>query len=213
MRKQKCRFTLAKCVDDIAAFIDHHQLENTVVVGYSMGGAIAQHLCRKYPEKVSGLVLSGTGCGYRVGLHERAVIGPLFASLVGMTRLSELFSHLPNRVIATLFPGVKVDEYMSIREWVADELRRNKLRVFVEAASEMANHNSKRWLRHIHAPTAVLVTLRDSTFSAAHQIEMALQFPNAEIMRFDGGHNAPSTEAFGVALTGACLNVSARLTA
>ncbi|MGI9288389.1 MAG: alpha/beta fold hydrolase, partial [Pseudomonadales bacterium] len=213
MRRQKCRFTLAKCVDDIAAFIDHQKLQDTVVVGYSMGGAIAQHLARKYPDKIGGLVLSGTGCGYRVGLRERAVIGPLFASLVGVTRLSEAFARMPNKVIAALFPGVKVDEYMSIRQWVADELRRNKLRVFVEAASEMANHRSKRWLSELTAPTAVLVTLRDSTFSAAHQIEMALQIPDAEIMRFDGGHNAPSTEEFGHALTGACLSVADRLAA
>ena len=212
MRKQRSRFTLRKCADDIAAFIDALHLDRPIVVGYSMGGAIAQHFARKYPEKLGGLVLSGTGCGYRVGLRERAVIGPMFAALIGVSRLSEIFSHLPNRVIAELFPGVKVDEYMSIRQWVADELRRNKARVVIESASEMAKHRSKPWLKDIEAPTAVLVTLRDSTFSAQHQIEMALQIPEAEILRYDGGHNAPSNIAFGHALAHACDNVTGRMT-
>jgi 3-oxoadipate enol-lactonase len=211
MRKQKKRFTLQRCTDDLAAFIDAQKLKDVIVVGYSMGGAIAQLLCHQHPDKVSGLVLSGTGFGYRVGLRERFIIAPLFASLVGATRLTELFSHLPNRMVAKMFPGVKVDEFMSIRHWVADELRRNKVRVIVESASEMANHNSKKWLNKITLPTAVLVTLQDAAFSAQHQIEMALRIPGAEILRYDGGHNACASADYGPALTEACLNVSQRL--
>lgn len=42
--------------DDIAALIDHLDLEKPDVVGYSMGGGVALQVAVKYPEKVNRLV-------------------------------------------------------------------------------------------------------------------------------------------------------------
>ena len=54
------RFRLADCAADAAAVLSQLGAAPAVVVGYSMGGAIAQLLARDHPEVVSGLVLSGT---------------------------------------------------------------------------------------------------------------------------------------------------------
>ena len=45
---------------DVAAFMDARQLEAAVVVGHSMGSAVAQRFAVDYPEKTLGLVLAGT---------------------------------------------------------------------------------------------------------------------------------------------------------
>ena len=50
-------FTLEDAADDIAALIDALALGPAIVVGYSMGGAIAQLVCRRHPGTVRGLVL------------------------------------------------------------------------------------------------------------------------------------------------------------
>ncbi|HVH65588.1 MAG TPA: alpha/beta hydrolase, partial [Candidatus Acidoferrum sp.] len=42
--------------DDIAALIDHLELDKPDVVGYSLGGGVALHTAAKYPEKVRRLV-------------------------------------------------------------------------------------------------------------------------------------------------------------
>ncbi|MCP4423518.1 MAG: alpha/beta hydrolase [Chloroflexi bacterium] len=47
--------------DDIAAFIDKLELENAVIIGHSMGGAIAQMTALHHPDKIAGLILIGTG--------------------------------------------------------------------------------------------------------------------------------------------------------
>jgi pimeloyl-ACP methyl ester carboxylesterase len=44
--------------DDIAALIDHLELEKPDVVGYSLGGGVAFFAASKYPEKVGRLVIA-----------------------------------------------------------------------------------------------------------------------------------------------------------
>ena len=53
-------FRLADCAADAAAVLRELGVAPAVVVGYSMGGAIAQLVARDHPDVVSGLVLSGT---------------------------------------------------------------------------------------------------------------------------------------------------------
>jgi pimeloyl-ACP methyl ester carboxylesterase len=50
----------------VREFLDALSIERAVVVGISMGGAIAQTLALEFPERVMGLVLVGTGAKLRV---------------------------------------------------------------------------------------------------------------------------------------------------
>ena len=51
------RFRLEDCADDVAALAEVLALDSFVAVGYSMGGMIAQLVCRRHSPMVSGLVL------------------------------------------------------------------------------------------------------------------------------------------------------------
>lgn len=46
--------------NDIKQLIDHLQLQKVILGGESMGGYVALVFCQKYPDYVSGLILSGT---------------------------------------------------------------------------------------------------------------------------------------------------------
>lgn len=52
--------------EDVSAVIDALAPNRPVVAGHSMGGAIAQTASLQYPDKLSGLVLIGTGCRLKV---------------------------------------------------------------------------------------------------------------------------------------------------
>jgi len=52
--------TMEEMADDLAALLDELGIERAVVAGLSMGGYVALAFCRKYPERVSGLVLADT---------------------------------------------------------------------------------------------------------------------------------------------------------
>ncbi len=55
------RPSIAAYAADVAAFLDALALPATVVVGHSMGGAIALQVALDYPARVAGLVLIATG--------------------------------------------------------------------------------------------------------------------------------------------------------
>lgn len=50
---------------DVAAFMDALHLERAVIVGHSMGSAVAQRLALDYPDRILGLVLVGASLAAR----------------------------------------------------------------------------------------------------------------------------------------------------
>ena len=52
------------CADDVSALIDEFQLTDVIVLGYSMGGAIAQWLAKRHPEKIVGAIFCATTCHF-----------------------------------------------------------------------------------------------------------------------------------------------------
>jgi pimeloyl-ACP methyl ester carboxylesterase len=60
------RDTVTGYAEDVLAFFDAVGIERAVVVGHSMGGAIALTMALDSPERVAGLVLIATGARLRV---------------------------------------------------------------------------------------------------------------------------------------------------
>ena len=58
-------FRLDDCAADAAGVLRTLGLAPALIVGYSMGGAIAQLVARDHPDVVAGLVLSGTAQHWR----------------------------------------------------------------------------------------------------------------------------------------------------
>jgi pimeloyl-ACP methyl ester carboxylesterase len=60
---QQMPFSAETMVDCLYHFIDKLKLKPAAIVGYSMGGLIAQKFAVKYPNKLKALVLISTTCG------------------------------------------------------------------------------------------------------------------------------------------------------
>ncbi|MEH6549124.1 MAG: alpha/beta hydrolase [Pseudomonadales bacterium] len=207
----KRRFTINRCAHDMAALLDQLDTGPVIVVGYSMGGAVAQKLWKKHPDKVAGLVLTATAYKARMGRNEQLVALPIFAAFVGMGRMSEIFNHLPRGLIKRLLPALADQLHEDERRWALDELRRTSLRVVLETAREMAFHDASDWIDEIDVPTAVLVTQQDKVIEPSHQEEMAELIASANLFSYDGGHAGCTDPVYGEALTQACLDVARRL--
>ena len=100
--RSRRRFRLADCADDVAALLDHLGAEPAIVVGYSMGGPIAQLLWRRHPDRVAGLVLCATSYRFVRGARERLIFGTMMATAVGTTRTGALRQPSAHRVDAAL---------------------------------------------------------------------------------------------------------------
>ena len=62
----KGRSSIAAYRDILFAFLDTLSLDRAIVVGHSMGGAIALDFALHYPHRLAGLVLVGSGARLRV---------------------------------------------------------------------------------------------------------------------------------------------------
>ncbi len=58
-------YALADFADDVVAFLDAQRLERAIVVGHSMGSAIALRLTIDHPQRVAALALLGAFAGFR----------------------------------------------------------------------------------------------------------------------------------------------------
>ena len=56
-------YEISNMAKDVGGLLDHLEIARANVLGYSMGGAIAQEFVRQFPDRVLGLVLCATMCG------------------------------------------------------------------------------------------------------------------------------------------------------
>jgi 3-oxoadipate enol-lactonase len=60
-------WTMSTMADDVAAVLDHANVEDALVVGISMGGMMAQHVALRHRRRVRGLLLLATTAGFLAG--------------------------------------------------------------------------------------------------------------------------------------------------
>ena len=71
-------------VEAVVAFLDAITVDQAIIVGHSMGGAIGQTLALQAAERVSGLVLVGTGARLRVASDVLECIKDDFEEAIGL---------------------------------------------------------------------------------------------------------------------------------
>jgi 3-oxoadipate enol-lactonase len=158
------RFRLTDCADDAAAVLRTLQIERAIVVGYSMGGTIAQLMTRDHRDLVSGLVLSATCQHFQ---------DPETVKLwrwMGMVGLAVKLA--PRAFYAAAFrrSGIPLNERTA---WWMSELMRHSGRDIAEAGRELGRFDSRPWLGDVSVPTAMVLTSRDQAVSPAKQHELA----------------------------------------
>ena len=80
--------SISDMAEFMADFVGSLSLGEFILVGHSMGGAIAQELALQDPKKVRGLILIGTGAKLRVS---REILGTLAAGRIPFRDADHLF--------------------------------------------------------------------------------------------------------------------------
>jgi pimeloyl-ACP methyl ester carboxylesterase len=160
-------FRLADCAADAAGVLRTLDLAPAVIVGYSMGGAIAQLVARDHRDVVAGLIPSGTAQHWSEPESRRLwrAMGPLGLGLsVAPGRLWDLgFKR------AGLGTGVGGERLA----WLQSELLRHNARDVAEAGRELGRFDSRPWLGAVDVPSAVVLTSRDEAVAPSKQQELA----------------------------------------
>ncbi len=176
------RFRLQDAADDVVALLDAIGVESAVVVGYSMGGAVAQLLWRRHPERVAGMVLCATATEFRRSTLEHLV----FASLTPTAAIARLLPPEFRRQTAVKIVTSRDDR--DLRQWALAEIEHHDWLRVVEAGSEVGAFDSSRWAGSIDVPTAQVMTLDDRVVSLRRQHALHRTLADTTLHLVPGGH-------------------------
>jgi 3-oxoadipate enol-lactonase len=77
-------YALSNMARDVCGLLDHLDIARASVLGYSMGGAIAQELVCNHPERVVSLVLCATLCGCPTAVYAPPAVTSIMRDLDGL---------------------------------------------------------------------------------------------------------------------------------
>jgi pimeloyl-ACP methyl ester carboxylesterase len=189
---------LRLCADDTAGLMNALGISKAHVLGFSLGGMIAQEVAINYPEKVSKLVLCSTGSTWGLS-PELSEFVPALERARSTEEVVQLYRSLS---IANEYPGDLIERHPSVINFLtADFVKKNpdfvdsyykRFRahpISKEGArrqwNAMKQFNTQGRLKHIKASTLVLHGRKDFAMPPKNGKILAEGIPNAKLVFFE----------------------------
>jgi 3-oxoadipate enol-lactonase len=186
-------FSVEACADDLAELIDALPLDKPIIVGYSMGGAIAQMLARRHRDRIAGIVLCATAASFARRLKLRPVVRVVSKiSAAGSRRYPDAAEGLLHWQIARHDRTAGTRGQRTVGKglsWALAERSKSDLATFIEAGARLNAYDSSSWLPELEVPAAVVITSRDKTVTPWRQEALAALIPRARRYVVDAGHD------------------------
>ena len=209
---QSEHFRLADCADDVVAVADALGIERFTVVGYSMGGAVAQLAWKRHRDRVEGMVLAATARNFRGKATERLWFMLTAGAMnrwgdrarAGMLRVASALHEAPTPLSSA------ADR---VAPWALAEFRSTSVWSFLAALDEIGHFDSSAWIRRVDVPTSVIVATRDRFIPTRRQRRLAASIPAAMTYDVEGNHAALvlGADSFVPVLVEACRSVTRRI--
>ena len=165
--------------DLVPALLDHLQITQADLVGWSQGGLISQKVAARHPARIKKLLLANT------------------AAYLNYMKNSESIERLIN---------IMKDDFNSFEHKIAEKLGVSSLAsfikgstsntVFLNYAREILNHNSTVLLENVKAPTWIVAGKNDELTTLAHAEVLRERIEGAQlIVHPSAGHYIPLANA------------------
>ena len=179
--------TFPKLAERLAEDMSAEGFEQPVIVGHSFGGMVAQQLVRDYPERVGGLILSGTSSafGNPDGDFQKKFIEARTKPLDGGKTMADVASKVAPTLVGSTAPSEAVDLAIACMSAVPESTYR-------AIVALLTTFDLRSALSEIAAPTLLVAGTEDKTAPAAMMERMAARIPGAGFATIEGaGHLAP----------------------
>jgi len=183
------RFDVEEVADDVAGVLDEIGVGEVSVVGYSMGGAIAQALAHRHPKRVEKLVLIATfthhPTGWRVARSLGTVLIRAWERLTGLGTAEARTGYLL---------GTRAVDGKHSR-WLWEETHRRDVEAGSQASFATFRFDSRPWIGRLEPPAKVIIPTKDQLVPPAWQYELAGLLRDPEVAELIGArHEAPWTD-------------------
>ncbi|HEY8739306.1 MAG TPA: alpha/beta hydrolase, partial [Candidatus Dormibacteraeota bacterium] len=181
-------FRLADCADDCAGLLETLGTGPITVVGYSMGGAIAQLMAARHPSTVHSIVLCATTNQWHDNPRMRLAWKTIGALEFALT-------HANHRLWVRLLRRQGLVAGNEVTDWIITELERNAPAAVAEAGREMSRFDARPWLKDIKVPAAVICPRQDELVPPRFQRQLAADLPDGRLYELEGHHVVVSQDA------------------
>ncbi len=182
-------FSIPQFAKDTVGLINALHINKTDVIGFSMGGFIAQEIALNNPEKINKLVIYASNCGG----HESTPSSPQLSKLVQNT--SKSLQEILDGVTTMLFPKEWIMQNPNGVEMVKEGYKippiisMGTIQKQGIAISLWYNTGVCNQLEKIGIPTLIVVGTKDVLAPKANSLMMAEKIPDSWLIRIqNGGH-------------------------
>lgn len=183
--RPECCYRLEDFVADAVAFLDALGIRKATIVGHSAGSFTAQALALRHPERVSRLVLVGSGTHAATepvrGFFEQAVqplVDPVPVEFIREFQASTAFQPL-------------APEFL---DRIVAESARLPARVWRDVLADLLAVDLRGELHRIRVPTLIVWGDRDELFPLEEQQALAARIPGAKLLVYQETGHAPHWE-------------------
>jgi len=179
-------YTIAQMTDDLNALLKHLGVSSAHIVGWSMGGVIAQSLALAHPERVKQLLLLGTFTapdGYC-----RAAI----SNWVNMRRSNMPYEQVVRHVARSVYsPALanKPKAYEAFIQVMLTNPYRQSEHGFFRQAEAILSYQAPPNLASLRVPTTVLVGEHDQLTPPYLSEQLTAAVPGAIMQVLPGAHS------------------------
>ena len=184
--KPVMEYSIPLFADDTAGLMEALELPCAHILGYSMGGYIAQELALNYPSKVKNLILASTGCG-----GDKAV-------LMSPDRLEKFQANAglkPEEILRKDMDIYFSDEFVAqnpekIEEFIEISLRHYQpADAFFRQFDACLRHDTADRLNRLVVPTLIMTGDDDPLVPPENSNIMKELIPRAELFVLPGGRH------------------------
>ena len=177
-------YAIANLARDIRGLLDELAISRIHLLGYSMGGAIAQEFVRQFPERVQSLMLCATMCGGTRATYAKPSVTCVMREIDGLS---------PEQIARRIWKVTYAPAYLERHEALAEDQTRREIAFPTPLHSAdlqfqaFAEFDGSKALAEIACPTLVLTGDLDELIPPQNSAMMANLIPDARLVIIPGG--------------------------
>jgi pimeloyl-ACP methyl ester carboxylesterase len=178
-------YSITGMAADLAALMDHLRIDSAHILGYSMGGLIAQAFTLAHPHRVRKLVLLSTT------LRPDGFVRLAIRNWMNVRRSAMPFEQIVRFTSRWLYSPALYDNeplYEKIIQMMATNPYAQKAHAFLRQAEAVLAYDLGDAAKRISVPTLVLVGSHDNLIPPSHSEVLARTIPGATLKVMSGAH-------------------------